>query len=320
MDTRFIHSLFLTIALAFGAARAEAQQWTTNNLPVGLVAWWRAEGNLLDSVSTNHLQADGGVTFSSGRFGQAFQFDGVSASAYCPGDAPAFNDWTQFTMEAWINLDATNDLPNTGGRAIVSRVGNSANHTLNFGYQFGIYDNSQRIFCQFNTNGQTWPGVQTTAPFPRPLVTGVWYHVAATYDHNAVELFFNGVPLTTNNVGPATLLHSPSTFRISKDDNGNVPFAGRIDDVRIYNRGLSEVEIAYLYTGRPWLALTRTNAQLTVSWTPPDVGWVLEWTNVLPQVSAPWLQILPPYQTNGAKLEFLELAPAANKFYRLHQQ
>jgi hypothetical protein len=33
------------------------------------------------------------------------------------------------------------------------------------------------------------------------------------------------------------------------DDNGNCPFPGSIDDVRVYNRALSKGEIAYLYQG-----------------------------------------------------------------------
>jgi len=48
-------------------------------------------------------------------------------------------------------------------------------------------------------------------------------------------------------------------------------------------------------------------------------GCVLEGTNALPQVSAPWPQIPPPYQTNGANLQFTEPAPVGNKFYRLHR-
>src|SRR5208283_5195941 len=41
----------------------------------------------------------------------------------------------------------------------------------------------------------------------------------------------------------------------SKDDNLNCPFAGRIDDARIYQRALSAAEIAYLYAG-PVLPVT----------------------------------------------------------------
>ncbi|MGD0413487.1 MAG: LamG domain-containing protein [Verrucomicrobiota bacterium] len=244
--TRVIAGLILLTQTAM------AQQWTANTLPPGLIGWWQAEGNYLDTVGGNNLSPDGGVTFAPGRFGQAFHFDGITGSAYCTG-AAALNGWTQFTLEAWINLDITNDVPNgSAGRGIISRVGNAANNGMNnYGYQFGTFDNSTGLFCQFNANGQAWPSYQTTGLFPQPLVTGVWYHVAATYDHNATVLYFNGSPLVTNVVGPVTIATSTSSFRISKDDNGNVPFPGRIDDVRIYNRALTAAEIAYLYTG-PW--------------------------------------------------------------------
>ena len=226
------------------AQTVAAQTWTTNTLPSGLIGWWQAEGNYVDSVGGNNLTPDSGVTFAPGRFGQAFHFDGVSGSAYCTG-AAALNGWTQFTLEAWINLDITNDVPGgSPGRGIISRVGNAVNHSLNYGYQFGTFNNSAALFCQFNANGQNWPAYQTVAAFPQPLVTGVWYHVAATYDHNATVLYFNGSPLVTNVVGPVTIATSTSSFRISKDDNGNVPFPGRIDDVRIYNRALTAAEVA----------------------------------------------------------------------------
>jgi hypothetical protein len=71
--------------------------------------------------------------------------------------------------------------------------------------------------------------------------------------------------------------------------------------------------------GAPYLTVTRSNNAVIVSWPLPAVGWVLEWTNVLSQVSAPWPQILPPYQTNGPNLQYTDPVPAGNKFYRLHK-
>ncbi len=67
------------------------------------------------------------------------------------------------------------------------------------------------------------------------------------------------------------------------------------------------------------LAVMCTNQAVVVSWPLPAEGWVLEWTNALPQVSSSWSQIPPPYQTNGANLQFTEPQPAGNKFYRLHK-
>lgn len=110
-------------------ASADAQQFTTNSLPPGLISWWVAEGNSLDSAGTNDLQSAGNLSFGPGRFEEAFQFDSVFASAVQPGPAPPLNDWTQVTLQAWLSLDTTQDAAATpSGRAIISRVGNPAKH------------------------------------------------------------------------------------------------------------------------------------------------------------------------------------------------
>ena len=69
----------------------------------------------------------------------------------------------------------------------------------------------------------------------------------------------------------------------------------------------------------PRLTVTRSNGAVIVSWPLPADDWVLEATNALPQVSADWPQIAPPYQTNGANLQFTEPLPTGKKFYRLHK-
>jgi hypothetical protein len=71
--------------------------------------------------------------------------------------------------------------------------------------------------------------------------------------------------------------------------------------------------------GAPYLSVIRSNSAVVVSWPLPAEGWVLEWTNALPQVSSPWPQLPPPYQTNGTSLQLTEPLPAGNRFYRLHK-
>jgi len=71
--------------------------------------------------------------------------------------------------------------------------------------------------------------------------------------------------------------------------------------------------------GAPYLTITRSNSTVVVSWPLPADGWLLEWTNRVDGVSAPWPQIPPPYQTNGSKLQFTEPTPLGNRFYRLHK-
>jgi hypothetical protein len=231
------------------AQTVTAQQWTTNELPSGLIAWWQAEGNLLDAVGGHNGAGDSLPTYASGRFGKAWDFDGVSQSVQIPNIYSDLDGWTQFTLEAWVNFDSFLVVPG-GGYSIFSKVGTPSHQfNLNFGYQFAFTLNASQLVCQFNRTGQLWPGYQTLADLHGTVTTNVWVHAAATYDNNAVKLYLNGVPLVTNIIGSVTIAPTSSTLRISKDDNGNVPFPGRIDDARIYSRALSAAEIAYLYAG-----------------------------------------------------------------------
>lgn len=71
----------------------------------------------------------------------------------------------------------------------------------------------------------------------------------------------------------------------------------------------------------PALATTRTNELIIVSWPAPAVGWLLERTNGLNGVTAPWPQVAPPYQTNGSTISVtITNTPAVgNQFFRLHK-
>jgi hypothetical protein len=83
--------------------------------------------------------------------------------------------------------------------------------------------------------------------------------------------------------------------------------------------GFWSVVAAVQTPGAPYLTVTRSNNAVIVSWPLPADGWVLEYTNALPQLSVPWPQLAPPYQTNGANLLFTEPVPGGNRFYRLHK-
>lgn len=70
----------------------------------------------------------------------------------------------------------------------------------------------------------------------------------------------------------------------------------------------------------PALSITRASGDtLVVAWTLPADGWVLEVSDALAGVATTWQQIPPPYQTNGANLQYTESLPLGNKFYRLHK-
>src|SRR5437868_13593808 len=52
--------------------------------PSNLVAWWPGDGNAKDIVGGNDGTLSGVVTFTLGRVGQAFAFDGTSGEVLVP--------------------------------------------------------------------------------------------------------------------------------------------------------------------------------------------------------------------------------------------
>src|SRR5581483_3534727 len=229
----------LAVTNAFGSALSSNATLTVtspvcDSTPSGLVSWWRAEGDGLDSVGGNDGTLQGGISFGAGEAGQDFIMNGTDGQVLVP-DSPSLHLTNQITIEAWINTRSTNQ-----DRSILAKIGGAGG---NNGYQMGLEQNT--LFGQFNTNGQGWPGFRVAVPLPIP--TNAWCHVAWTYDQSAMTLYFNGAPVATNVIGPAIINTSSSNLRIGADDNGTTHFDGQIDEVSLYSRALSPAEVAAIY-------------------------------------------------------------------------
>ena len=78
-----------------------------------------------------------------------------------------------------------------------------------------------------------------------------WNHVVGVYDGTTQEIYLNGSRVSSvANQGAITFPSNP--FRIGHEDRPEVAgFAGRIDDVYIYDRALSPAEVSTLYAAVP---------------------------------------------------------------------
>ncbi len=74
-----------------------------------------------------------------------------------------------------------------------------------------------------------------------------WYHLAGTFDGTNIKIYLNGVLAgTTAFTGPIATNTANVNFGRDADSGGRRYYRGRIDDVRIYNRALTDVEIQSL--------------------------------------------------------------------------
>ena len=74
------------------------------------------------------------------------------------------------------------------------------------------------------------------------LTANTWAHLAATYDGATMRLYVNGVQVASR-AQTGAIATSTNPLQIGGDSIYGQYFAGRIDEVRIYNRALSVAEI-----------------------------------------------------------------------------
>ncbi len=201
--------------------------------PTGLQAHYEFEGTTNDSsVNARHGAGMGNPTFVTGKVGQAINLRGLNDYVEITGYKGILGS-SAVTVTAWIKTSSTD----TG--AIVGWGPNVA------GQRFGFSVDTGRIRAEHhggNVQGDTL------------LNDGGWHHVAVTVQENVtisypdVILYLDGTDDTRPTTDPdAFNLTAAEDVSIGRRPAGNDRFfLGQIDEVRIYNRALTQEEIAWL--------------------------------------------------------------------------
>ncbi|HVQ91760.1 MAG TPA: LamG-like jellyroll fold domain-containing protein [Mycobacteriales bacterium] len=201
-------------------------------VPPGLVAAYPfnqgSGGSAADASGHQHAGTlTGGVTWTeSGRYGGALSFDGTSGMVTVP-DTTDLRLATGFTIEAWVRPTGV-----TGRRTVVfkDRAG---------GLAYALYAGSN------NSRPQGYAylgGAERAVTGPTALPLNTWTHLAVSYDGSLLRIYQNGTQVSTHAAsGPVPSL--PGALEIGANTRWNERFAGRLDEIRIYNRALSAAEI-----------------------------------------------------------------------------
>ena len=121
--------------------------------------------------------------------------------------------------------------------------------TVNSAWRDVIYKGDDNYYLMAMSSNSSHPvagailgGVYAEAIGPNALTANTWAHLAATYDGATVRLYVNGVQVASR-AKTGTIATSTNPLQIGGDSIYGQYFAGRIDEVRIYNRALSVAEI-----------------------------------------------------------------------------
>jgi len=196
-------------------------------------SWHFDEGNGTIAYDYSGNDNDGtiyGANWTDGKFGKALSFDGVDDYVEVP-DSESLDITDAITIEAWIKT-------NTSG--VVQVVLNK-----NFAYQLRVAENL-RITGYVYTD--SWHYINSYSS----IEPNVWYHIVLTYDKSLasgnLKLYINREEAANPVDETGTI--SSNAYNLLIGARLAIPidlFSGIIDEVRIYNRALSEEEISDLY-------------------------------------------------------------------------
>lgn len=225
------------------------------NLEKGLQAYYPFNGNANDESGNKNHPVFNNATITTDRLGNknsAYHFNGVYQYMRIPNH-PSINFQDKITLSLWVrptgfyyDICHASQLISKGGGNY-----NPGNYALRFDdalYTAGSGCNGS--LC--DTLHQNFRGTGTVlSPYGGEFIKkNQWYNVLYTNDGKTAKLYVN-CELKYSVVFPETFTNNEDLF-FGKSDDSLFPFwlNGDLDDIRIYNRALTDEEITFLCAGK----------------------------------------------------------------------
>lgn len=214
-----------------------------SQLNVGLIAQYDFSGDALDASGNNNDGTVSGASLVNDRNGNpssAYSFDGVADRIEVTGFP---TNYDHYSYCAWVKA-ANAVLPDRG---IVMQVGTHVGQSANM-VSFGIATtgSTDKYMARHRADDGTYIGtVQSNN------IDLSWHFITTTYDGDSLKFYIDGT------MESFTLINTSApkidTLLIGCGRTNAIAYGffyeGVIDDIRIYNRELTDCEIEELYIG-----------------------------------------------------------------------
>ena len=209
------------------------------SLKTSLVASYNGESNTNDSKGTNNGTAVGGLSYGTGKIGNAFQFNGTNAYVSLTNSS---NLTGNFSISVWINPSVQGSYNTIFEDAYLSTGTNR--------YGIALYLQGSRVkFATYNGTGNLAYGNTST------ISNNTWQHIVITKTTgNAWKMYINNTlqslitvvgDITTN---PGVNVNSQANIGSDLDIGVRAGyFNGSIDSLNIWSKELTASEVSELY-------------------------------------------------------------------------
>jgi prepilin-type N-terminal cleavage/methylation domain-containing protein len=214
-------------------------------MPAGLVGYWSFDGNANDNSGTGNNGAVNGATLTTdnkNRNNSAYSFDGVDDYIDVPYSA-SLAPTSQISISYWAYK------PNWA--TPFGRINYVLSKTETGGYSCAFDgESSGGLVCSVRRNNE-YMSVPTTYT---SFIEG-WHHVTFTFDGRYNRLYVDGLLQNTGDSGAVYALQYSfnNDLLIGAEVNyATAPvagsyFTGKLDNIRIYNKALTDTEVKLIY-------------------------------------------------------------------------
>ena len=211
--------------------------------PITLVGYWPFDADTdpqPDQSGAGNDAAVAGATWvnDAERSSGVMEFDGNNAYLEA-ADSPSLSLTGDLTIAAWVNVTDF-----AGFRGIVGKTAGPGGN-LPASYDLYLVQNvgQARLFTGAPEGNAFGEVTATTAP-----ALGEWHHIAVTRIGDDVTFYYDGV-VDGQGVTAHPMLDSDATLRIGSRTDLVTNFLGRMDDVAIFDGGLSGEQVMAIMDG-----------------------------------------------------------------------
>ncbi len=249
--------ILITLLIGVNALMSFAQ--VPSYVPTsGLAGYWPFNGNANDESGNGNNGTVNGATLTSDRNGvanKAYSFDGSDWIEVM--NSTTIQPSTAFSISAWVFVESSQ--PSLGGNytRIISKNHSEAQNFatyqlitgLNTGYgKAGVCIRTGSGISAAGNNGiYTWTGATNN-------LIGQYQLIVGTYNGSELKIYQNGVLSSSLNY-TGNLFYDSGKLWFGRGKSGasapgtDMFFNGKIDDIGIWNRALTQTEITTLYNG-----------------------------------------------------------------------
>ena len=239
----------LIVALLF-ATNLMAQN-VPNYVPTnGLVGYWPFNGNANDESGNGNHGTVNGATLTTDRNGMAngaYNFNGIS-NIKISNNNNLNNLTSNFSISFWFSISQFYTNSSGDWASFFCKSTTTANPQYRLAYE----NESKKFDLMFN-------GKQFYFYYSKGLIINQFYNVQIIIENNVIKFYINNEQLTINSTTNYSNYSINLDLLLGQDPAGlNEYHFGKLDDISIYNRALTDQEIKALYNGGTQSALAST--------------------------------------------------------------